>query len=361
MHIGIDGRELRGHVTGVGRFLQRVLQEWAISPAARRHSYTVYSPDARIALPPELPGEVVRVPGSGGTRWEQQSLALAVRRDRPNVFFAPGYTAPMLAAVPFVVAIHDVSFAAHPEWFRWREGTRRRLLARWSAERAARVITISAFSRDEIVRHLRVPASHIRVVPLGIAPTQVDGDTRGRDRLVLFVGTIFNRRHVPVLIHAFFELAGREPALRLEIVGSDRTHPPQNIAALAGGSPFADRIRLRAWVPDDELAALYARASAFAFLSEYEGLGLTPLEALAAGVPPVVLDTAIAREALGDAALFVDRPEPHRVADAIAAVLDMESPARRAVLRAAPAVLARYRWPAAAASVLAVLEEAARP
>ena len=52
---------------------------------------------------------------------------------------------------------------------------------------------------------------------------------------------------------------------------------------------------------------LYARASVFAFLSEYEGFGLTPLEALAAGVPPVVLDTPVAREVYGDAAVFVRR------------------------------------------------------
>ena len=54
-----------------------------------------------------------------------------------------------------------------------------------------------------------------------------------------------------------------------------------------------------AFVDDARLRALYAEASAFAFLSEYEGFGLTPLEALAAGVPPVVLDTPVAREVYG--------------------------------------------------------------
>jgi glycosyltransferase involved in cell wall biosynthesis len=359
MHVGVDGRELSGHVTGVGRVLQRLLREWTLSAAGRKHRYSIYSPDGRTALPPDFPGEVVLVPGAGGTRWEQQSLAAAARRDRPNVFFAPGYSAPLLGGAPFVVVVHDVSFIAHPEWFGWREGTRRRLLARWSAVRASRVVTISQFSRDEIVRHLELPADRIRVVHLGIDIPRAH-PTEPREPLVLFVGSIFNRRHLPLLLNAFAQVAASRPQVRLEIVGNDRTYPPERIAQLTSASPVADRIRLRPWLADDELEALYARASVFAFLSEYEGFGLTPLEALAAGVPSVVLDTPVAREVLGDAAVFVERPEATAVAEAIDTLLDASGDERRRVLTVAPAVLARYRWSDAAAAVLTSLEEAAK-
>jgi glycosyltransferase involved in cell wall biosynthesis len=358
MHVGIDGRELSGHVTGVGRFLQRLLREWALSPSGRRHRYSIYSPDARTALPPDFPGEIVLVPGSGGMRWEQQSLAAAARRDRPDVLFAPGYSAPLLAGVPFVVAIHDVSFLAHPEWFGWREGIRRRLLARWSAARAAQVLTISNFSRDEISTHLNLPADRIRVVHLGIdvPPTRT---ALTRDELVLFVGSIFTRRHVPLLLDAFARVALTRPSVRLEIVGNDRTYPPQQIGTLVSSSPASDRIGLRSWVSDRDLDALYARAAVFVFLSEYEGFGLTPLEALAAGVPPVVLDTPVAREALGDAAVFVESTDADNVAEAIRSLLAPASDLRRRVMEAAPAVLGRYRWSSAADAVLSSLEEVA--
>ncbi len=103
------------------------------------------------------------------------------------------------------------------------------------------------------------------------------------------------------------------------------------------------------------------RASAFAFLSEYEGFGFTPLEALAAGVPPVVLDTPVAREMYGDAAVRIPSPEPAAIAAALADVLKPDSATRRAVLAAAPDVLARYSWPAAARDTLTAIEEAARP
>ena len=91
----------------------------------------------------------------------------------------------------------------------------------------------------------------------------------------------------------------------------------------------ADRVRARQYVSDAELSALYAQASAFAFLSEYEGFGLTPLEAMAAGVPVVVLDTEVAREIYGPAAEYVARPEPDLIAAALERLLvDDEARAR---------------------------------
>jgi glycosyltransferase involved in cell wall biosynthesis len=120
------------------------------------------------------------------------------------------------------------------------------------------------------------------------------------------------------------------------------------------------RITLRSYVDDQTLADLYARASVFAFPSEYEGFGLTPLEALSAGVPPVVLDTPIATEIYGGAARYVQHREPvaDRLGDAIVQLLTEQS-RRNDVLRHAPDILSRYRWDKTAAEVLEVLEEAA--
>ena len=107
------------------------------------------------------------------------------------------------------------------------------------------------------------------------------------------------------------------------------------------------------------LAALYERASVFAFMSEYEGFGLTPLEALAAGVPPLVLDTPVAKEACGAAARYV---APSAGNEEIAAAIDellSGADARQHVLRHRNDVLGRYDWSLAAAATLSVLEEAA--
>ena len=119
-----------------------------------------------------------------------------------------------------------------------------------------------------------------------------------------------------------------------------------------------EQVRWHRYVTEDHLAELYAGARAFAFLSEYEGLGLTPLEALAAGVPPVLLDTRVARESCGNAALYVPAGDLHATTEALREAMFSET-ARRAVLDAAPQALARYRWRDAARDTLTLLEASA--
>jgi glycosyltransferase involved in cell wall biosynthesis len=233
----------------------------------------------------------------------------------------------------------------------------------WSARRARIVATDSAFSRDEIVRFLGLPAGRVRVVPLGVDPPPAPATPVAREPVVLYVGSIFARRHVDVLVRAFVRhVAPAVPAARLEIVGEPRLHPPQDPTAWVAGAPadVRGRVSFRAYVDEPTLARLYARASAFAFLSDYEGFGLTPLEALAAGVPPVVLDTPVAREVYGPGAVRV-ADGPHLEAElgaALVALLTQEA-ARRRVLDHRTAVLGRYDWRATAARTLALLREAA--
>ena len=172
MRIAVDGRELAPHPTGVGRYLLEILQAWTRDPEAADCDVTVYAPAALDAsLPPaEGPGARLRscVLAGGGTAWEQLRLPFALSRD-VDVLYAPAYSAPLLAQVPTVVTVHDVSFFAHPEWFRPREGLRRRWTCRVAAANAASVLTVSAFSKAEIVRWIGVPAHRIVVTPLGVS------------------------------------------------------------------------------------------------------------------------------------------------------------------------------------------------
>jgi glycosyltransferase involved in cell wall biosynthesis len=309
------------------------------------------------------------VGGNGGTAWEQLVLPSAAARDGLDVFFAPAYTAPVRLSIPIVLTIHDLSFFAHPEWFRPREGLRRRTITRLAARRARVVLTDTEFSRAEIQAHLDLPAPRIRVVKLGArAPARPEdaapspgGASRSsaREPLVLYVGSVFNRRRVPDLIAAFRAVLASVPEARLEIVGENRTYPHQDLDALCRASGAADRIRLRSYVPESELTDAFRRASVFAFLSEYEGFGLPPLEALASGVPSVLLDTPVAREVCGPAARYVPSGDVPAAAAALTELL-RDTDARAAVLSEADGVLSRYSWPEAARQTMDVLESAGR-
>ncbi len=218
MRLAIDARELTGHPTGVGRYLSELLVEWQAAGLDRRHELRLYAHARPVALAPDLVADIRVVPGAGATRWEQWDFARALGRERPDVVFAPGYTAPLAAPAPTVVAIHDVSFFAHPEWFTWREGMRRRLLTAWSARRARLVLTPSAFSAAEIIQHTALDRSRIRLVYPGVRPA-ADPGASARAPVVLFVGSLFQRRRIDVLVDAFARVAAERPDARLEIVG----------------------------------------------------------------------------------------------------------------------------------------------
>ena len=367
MRIGIDGRELLQKRTGVGRVLAELCGEWLTSERAREHEFLFYTPESGIALSilgspfSDSSNDRFRhrsVPGRPGTWWEQVSLCTAAGADRLDLFFAPAYSAPLRLAVPTVVTMHDVSFIAHPEWFGWREGLRRRWLAERTIARADAIISVSAFTRAEILRHYSVTPERVRVVRSGITPRVTSVADRDSPPSVLFVGSIFNRRHLPTLIRAFASVRRTFPTAELTVVGDNRTFPRQDLASSVRQAGVEDSVSLRSYVSESELSELYQRATVFVFLSEYEGFGLTPLEAMSAGVPVVVADTPVARDLYGDAALFVPVADATATAAAIRTLLADQS-VRDHLRQRAAALLPAFTWTRAADETLDVFRWAA--
>jgi alpha-1,3-rhamnosyl/mannosyltransferase len=165
---------------------------------------------------------------------------------------------------------------------------------------------------------------------------------------------------VPDLVRSFGVVAQRRPQASLDLVGDNRTYPHEDIQRMIASEGLDGRVYWHRYVSHDQLRDLYARARAFAFLSEYEGLGMTPLEALAAGVPPLLLDTPVAHESCGDAALYVRRGDLSATAHALEDIL-VDEATRSRLLTAAPAVLAKYSWPRAARETLALIERSGTP
>ena len=359
MRVAIDARELARRPTGVGRYLAEILAAWGDLAGARAHDFILCAPQAVRAY--ESPNTSVITSRGDGTLWEQTALPRLVSAAGAEVLFAPGYTGPLLGTTPMVVTIHDVSFSAHPEWFSRREGLRRRLFTRLTARRAAKIITVSDFSKQEIVRHLGVSQSKVEVIYSGVTTLAATAypQPSGAEAPALFVGSLFNRRCIPELIAGFEQVAARHPSARLDLVGDNRTTPYIDVDALIARSPARDRIRARAYVTDEELASLYRGARAFVFLSEYEGFAMTPLEALGAGIPIVLLSTEVAHEIYGSAATYVRRPEPGLIAEALERALFDEAERSR-TLAAAAAQLERYSWRECAQRTLQVLLASAR-
>lgn len=359
LHIGVDARELLGRSTGVGRYLSEVLLAWTGDPAWP-HRLTLFAP-APVAEPERFGPRVEWVVSPArrhGTWWEQTRLPALVRRAGCDVLFAPAYTAPLRVSCPVVVLVHDVSFFAHPGWFGPREGWRRRWLTRAAARRAAVVLTVSEFSASEIVRWIGVPRTRVMLAPPAAKRPPARLERTTEEPIVLFVGSLFNRRLIPALIAGFAGVLRTIPGAQLVLVGDNRTRPVVDPRRVASDLGIAASVTWHDYVPDAALERLYHSARAFAFLSEYEGFGIPPLEGLAHGIPPLLLDTPVSREVYDSAAQFTTA-EPEAIAAGLVTLL-VDDDARRRILAAGEALLERYTWSRTAAAVAGAIERAVR-
>ena len=358
LHIGVDARELAGTPTGVGRYLAGVLQEWSRQRLPHRLTFFLHrDPPVWLRTISFNCDVVIDAAETAGTWWEQRRLPALADRAGIDVLLSPAYTVPLALKCPSVVIVHDVSFFALPQAFHWREGLRRRLLTQLSAKRAAAVVTVSNFSADEIHRHLHIPRAAIVLAPQGSPEWRGGPPGPAREPIVLSVGSLFQRRHAPELLEAMALVRSRVPGARLVLVGDNRTHPRIDPAALARAVGLTDAFTWKSYVSDAELNELYGSARAFAFLSDYEGFAMTPMEAAAHGVPSVLLDTPVAREVYADAALRVPLNVP-AIADALTTLLT-DADAHAAAVERGRARLDAFTWSRTASVLRETLERAA--
>ena len=239
--------------------------------------------------------------------------ALAARLEADVLYVT--YAGPIRCACPMVVAVHDVSFKRHPEWFSVRDRLVLNLGVGLTLRRAAAVVTLSEFSKSEIAALYSVPANRIHVTPLA-SPPQFrpeegnDAEVRGRlgvaARYVLAVGNLQPRKNLVRLIEAFSRLAARTDFVHdLVLVGKAQSQESE-IDSMIQRLNLTDRVRAVGYVSAEDLPALYRGADLFAYPSLYEGFGLPVLEAMACGTPVLTSRVSPMAELVGNAARLVD-------------------------------------------------------
>jgi glycosyltransferase involved in cell wall biosynthesis len=377
MRIGIDVTTLEAtHRTGVARYVQNLIEPWSREP--RGHEFVAYH--SRLAPPdPALRSSSFRLrqllplpyvqsyTHPQRVLWEQVALPLAAERDGVEVLFSPGYTAPLRSPCAGVVAIHDISFSVRPEWYplsaRWLLGT----FARAAARRREAVLTLSQFSREEIRRVYRIPAERLLVTYLaadphfrpnsrGEAAHQAEGLLGRGGRFILFVGTMYRRRRVAMLIRAFDRIASAMAGVCLVLVGAD---PDREAAGTLDHILARDRVVRLPHVSETELRSLYQACSAFVYLSEYEGFGLPVIEAMACAAPVITSPSASLPEVAGDAALFAPLDDEAALAHGLERVLT-DCTLEERLRRAGPEQARLFRWDDCATIILDALERVGR-
>jgi glycosyltransferase involved in cell wall biosynthesis len=259
--------------------------------------------------------------------------------------------------------VHDLAVYACPDTFALAQRWHLRALVPRAVARSARVIADSEHARGDLIRRFHVPPARVVAIPLGV-PRAFQGGADGTEvvrfrsahglgaDVIACIGTVQPRKHIERVVEAFVRSRVADLGWQLVIAGRVRPHyRPRWLDALPPRAKFLGPLS------DAELRNLYATASIVVSASEYEGFGLTLLEAMANGCAVLAVATSSIPEVVGDAGVLVEASDAARLGDALAGLVPNFG--QRMRLRAAAIErAAQFTWDETARRTRAVYEEA---
>jgi glycosyltransferase involved in cell wall biosynthesis len=353
--IYLNGRFLTQRQTGVQRYSRETLQ--ALDDLLYdEQSFTGCSFHLLVPENCEVPllraVHVQRIGPLTGHLWEQFTLPWAAR---DGLLWSFGPTGPLLRAHQ-AVTIHDATVRAVPEAFSWHFRTLYGLAMPLLIRRTAQVMTVSRFSRDELVRLFGAQADALRISGEGWQHAKrIRADASiltkhqlERGKYVLAVSSVTPHKNFAVVERAMQRLASS--GYRVVIAGGVDPR-------IFGDSAALKTVEMVGYVSDSQLRALYEGAGAFVYPSLYEGFGLPPLEAMAYGCPVIASRAASMPEVCGEGAQYFEPHDDRALADLIHQVLT-DQQARDALIEGGRRQLAKHDWCDAARAHLAAMHAA---
>lgn len=364
MRFAVDAHAIGRHLTGNEVYIRSLLHAFAEIDFHSEFVAYLSESGAQGLIPERF--RVRRVASNPYSRlgWD---LARLIRADRPDLIHVQ-YTAPLFSKIPTVVTVHDVSFLEHPEYFPSLRGSQLRLTVARTVKRAARILTVSDFSRDAILRAYDIAPEKVSVIPNAANPEfRVVSRERAQKAaheafhfdapFVLSVADLQPRKNQIGLIAAFSKLLTDHPQLKhhLVLTGKETWFTPK-VRAAARDCGFASRIHFTGFVTDPVLLQLYNACDCFVFPSFYEGFGLPILEAMACGRAVACSDTSAMPEVADGAGLLFN---PHQIEEITRAMRDilLDSELRGRMERLGLQRAAGFTWKKSARATLDVYEE----
>jgi len=337
MKIGIDCRELRSYVTGIGRILIELLRE------AKKHSkdfnFILFGNQHTDFLSFKdvfKDYKKVIIKEKSTLWWDQIQLKRAIKKSNIDVFFSPYYKIPLLTKTKTILSIFDVIYLLvepYKNYFRNRLYARN--FIKFASKKAKRIITSSNYTKDDLLKVLNLPKEKIEVIYLGVSPKfriiyerdkieSVKKKYRIDKRYILYVGNFRPHKNVERLVNAYNLLPEAIKSEHNLVLGGEESRKFIRDNNLIKSSNL-QYIVFAGKILDEDLPALYSGADLFVFPSLYEGFGLPPLEAMACGCPVVSSNTSSMPEVLGDSALFFNPYDEEEMSLAIRQMLEDEN------------------------------------
>lgn len=373
-HIVIDTRRSRDF--GIGTYIRSLVR--ALAGIDHHNRYTLVSAAEEARALKDLPENFTTALYSRSDLDPLSDIGFPflLRRLKPDLVHIPLNRVPLAMIRPYVVTVHDMSSLLFEDQGSDLRMRIRRYRYRRGLMRANEVIAVSETTKRDIEDLIGIPPDHLHRVYNAPDPgffAHGNGfDLQEKHRILeryqiqspylLYAGNIRLHKNVPRLIEAFAVVRDQlstHPVykdLRLIIIGDTISQYPSVRQAVIK-SRVENVVRFLGFVPFETLRYFYEAATAFVFVSRYEGFGLPPLEAMACGTPVVASNVSSLPEVLGDAAVQVNPANVFEIARGITEVL-LDDSLRSALVRCGREQAARFSWERAAREVLAIYHQA---
>lgn len=341
MRIGINATFLENTSVGSGQVIYNFLKE--LASIDKKNKYFLYVPHKNIIIEEFGDNFNERVVINhfrflkGFAKklvWEQVLFPFAAKKDRVDIIHCPYLGVSFFASKRSVVTIFDL---IHRVFIDYQPSWKIKIyfkLVEYAAKKSKQVTTLSEYSKQDIVRLLKIPANKVKVVYCGINQNfKILNDRNSvssvldkysiRGRYIFYVGGFDIRKNVTLLIRVFARLKKERGITQKLVLAGDFTEKCE-LPGMVKKLGLIDEINFIGFVPLNDLPVLYNGSDLFVYPSLYEGFGLPPLEAMACGVPVICSNSSSLSEVVDDAALLINPRKKDDMENAIYRVLTDE-------------------------------------
>lgn len=327
MNIGIDCRMYGPKHTGIGRYVQNLIENLLILDKGNVYTLFISSSQTKEIKNLNLKCKIVVVDIPHYSLKEQVFFPSLIGREKLGLMHFPHFNVPIFYNGKYVVTIHDLikheskgsSTTTRNPMIYWLKYLGYKLVFNFAVKRASKIITPSNFVKNQLVKNYKISKDKITVTYEGVdlsIKKQVLSSEEDSEKILekyniekpylLYVGNIYPHKNIERLIQSVKDLKINLIVVCARNVFSKRLG--NKITQLQAG----DFVKFTGFVADEELRVLYQQAEAFLFPTLSEGFGLPGLEAMAARAPVICSDIPVLREIYKDSAIFFN---PYSIED----------------------------------------------
>lgn len=382
--IGIDARFYGPLGKGLGRYTQEIVDNIIkIDPDNKYVIFLSRDNFDELVIDAADSSRIKKV--LAPVRWytlsEQIILPWLIWREHLDLMHFPHFNVPFFTPVRFVVTIHDLiltkfptvrATTLHPFLYKIKN-LFYRLVILAALRRSIKIITVSDFTKNDIIAQFKIKPDKIKVTYEGVANLSKGNDSlfvkklgeletlqklKIKDDFLLYIGNAYPHKNLEGLVKVFAKINKVHPNLKLVLVGKEDYFYKRVKATAVACNLYKDgdifsSVVFPGYVPDMELEILFKKALAYVFPSLYEGFGLPPLEAMARGCPVISSNKSSMPEILGEAAYYFNPEDENDMYSKIDEVIT-DHDLRQSLIKKGKERVKKYNWAECAMDTLKI-------